>query len=207
MVDSRRQRPLPEKPKNGNPWEVPGARSNSRGSGKQHIPEPRFLAVARVVKPWGVRGEIKLQVLTGFPEQIERLKRVYLGAKAVPYDVARFHWHSGVLLMQLADVRDRNAAELLRDQLVQIAVEEAVPLKPGEYYAHQIIGLNVVTAEGEPLGQVVEVLATGANDVYVVQGQRGEILLPARIEVVREIDLDAGTMTVTLLPGLLPDSE
>jgi 16S rRNA processing protein RimM len=79
-----------------------------------------------------------------------------------------------------------------------------VPLEAGQFYEHQIIGLNVVTTEGEPLGQVVQVLATGANDVYVVQGLRGEVLLPARVEVVRAIDLDAGTMTVALLPGLLP---
>lgn len=179
------------------------ARSDSRGSGKQRIPGPRFLAVARVVKPWGVRGEMKLEVLTGFPDQIGRLKRVYLGAKAVSHDVTRFYWHSGALLVQLADVRDRAAAELLRDQLVQIPVEDAVPLRPGEYYEHQIIGLNVATTEGEPLGQVVEVLATGANDVYVVLGPRGQVLLPARAEVIRSIDLEAGTMTVTLLPGLV----
>ena len=183
------------------------ARSDSRGSGKQHLPEPRFLAVARVVKPWGVRGEVKLEVLTSFPDQLDRLKRVYLGPKAVPHDVARFHWHSGELLLQLTDVLDRSAAERLRDQLVQIASEEAVPLEPGQYYEHQILGLNVVTTEGEPLGQVVEVLATGANDVYVAQGPRGQVLLPARVEVVRAIDLEAGTMTVTLLPGLLSDSD
>jgi 16S rRNA processing protein RimM len=133
------------------------------------------------------------------------LTRVYLGPEAVPYTVARFHWHSGELLMQLADVRDRNAAETLRDQLVQIAREDATPLEPGQFYEYQIVGLDVVTTDGEPLGQVVQVLSTGANDVYVVQAPRGEVLLPARAEVVRAIDLDAGTMTVALLPGLLPD--
>ncbi len=179
-------------------------RPDSRGSGQHRVPGPCFLAVARVVKPWGVRGQIKLEVLTGFPDQLDRLKRVYLGPQATPHDVAHFGWHGGELLLQLADVRDRSAAELLRGQLVQIKRQDAVPLQPGEYYEHQIIGLNVITAEGEPLGRVVEVLVTGANDVYVVQGPRGEILLPARVEVVRSIDIEAGTMTVTLLPGLAP---
>jgi 16S rRNA processing protein RimM len=159
--------------------------------------------VARVLKPWGVRGELKLEVLTDFPEKLGRLSHVYLGPEAVPHPVARFHWHSSELLLLLADVRDRDAAEALRGQLVQIAREDAVPLEAGQFYEHQIIGLSVVTTEGKSLGQVVEVLATGANDVYVVQGHLGEILLPARVEVVREIDLDAGTMTVALLPGLL----
>jgi len=180
-------------------------RPDSRGSGQQRVPEPRFLAVARVVKPWGVRGQVKLEVLTSFPDQLDRLKRVYLGSQAEPHDVAHFHWHSGELLLQLAEVRDRNAAELLRGQLVQIELRDAAPLEPGQFYEHQIIGLNVVTTEGEPLGQVAEVLTTGANDVYVVQGPRGEVLLPARVEVIRKIDLEASIMTVTLLPGLMPE--
>jgi len=176
---------------------------DTRGSGSRPTPEPRYLAIARVVKPFGVRGELKLTVLTGFPEKLDRLARVYVGESAAPHEVVRFRWHGDELLLQLADVRDRGAAEELRGQLVQIAREDAVPLAPGEFYEHQIVGLNVITTDGEPLGQVVEVLATGANDVYVVQGPRGEVLLPARVEVVRAIDLDAGTMTATLLPGLL----
>jgi 16S rRNA processing protein RimM len=175
-----------------------------RGSGTR-VPEPRYLAIARVLKPWGVRGELKLEVLTGFPDQLGRLKRVYLGDKAVRHDVVRFHWHGDGLLLQLADVRDRDEADTLRGQLVQIAREEAVPLQAGQFYEHQIVGLSVVTADGQALGQVVEILSTGANDVYVVQGPRGELLLPARVEVVSAIDLDAGTMTVSLLPGLMPE--
>ncbi len=178
---------------------------DKRGSGSRRTPEPRYLAIARVLKPFGVRGEMKVEVLTGFPDQLGRLKRVYLGPEATPHDVERFHWHGSELLLRLADVQDRDAAEVLRNQIVQIASDEAVPLGPGEFYEHQIVGLNVVTTEGELLGQVVEVLTTGANDVYVVQGARGEILLPARAEVIREISLDSGTMMVTLLPGLLPD--
>ena len=181
--------------------------SETRGSGKHRVPEPRYLAIARVLRPFGVRGEMKVEVLTGFPEQLGRLKRVYLGPEAAPHAVAHFRWHGNELLLLLADVQDRDAAEELHGQLVQIATEEAVPLGPGEFYEHQIIGLTVVTAEGEALGQVVQVLATGANDVYVVQGPHGEVLLPARAEVVRKIDLDGGTMTVTLLPGLLTDGE
>src|SRR5512135_193318 len=106
---------------------------DSRGSGKRRVPEPRFLAVARVIKPWGVRGDLKLEVLTDFPDRLNRLTRVYLGPKAVPYTVAHFRWHSGELLLRLSDVGDRNAAELLRDQLVQIARQDAVELSPGEF--------------------------------------------------------------------------
>ncbi len=178
-----------------------------RGSGSRRVPEPHYLAVARVERPWGIRGECKCEVLTSFPDKLGRLVRVYLGPHAAPYDVAHFRWHAGALLVKLAGVDDRNAAEALRGQLVQIAREDAVEIEPGQYYEHQILGLDVVTEGGQPLGQVVEVLSTGANDVYVVQGPRGEILLPARAEVVRQIDLAANRMTVALLPGLLPGED
>jgi 16S rRNA processing protein RimM len=72
----------------------------------------------------------------------------------------------------------------------------------GEFYAREVIGLKVRTIEGEALGEVTEILVTGANDVYVVKGERGETLLPARVEVIKGIDVEAGTMTVELLPGL-----
>jgi 16S rRNA processing protein RimM len=72
----------------------------------------------------------------------------------------------------------------------------------GEFYAREVIGLKVRTIDGEELGEVTEILVTGANDVYVVQGPRGEILLPARVEVIKGIDVEAGVMTVELLPGL-----
>ena len=155
-------------------------RSDSRGSGKQHLPEPRFLAIARVVKPWGVHGEVKLQVLTSFPDQLDRLKRVYLGPKAVPHDVARFHWHSGELLLQLADVRDRNAAERLRDQLVQIRASRR-PCRSSRASITSIRSSASMSSQprASRWARWSEVLATGANDVYVVQGPRGEVLLPA----------------------------
>jgi len=108
----------------------------------------------------------------------------------------------GELLMRLADCADREAAEAFRGQLVQIRVEQAAPLPSGQYYQHQIIGLPVVTEEGEALGDVTEILETGANDVYVVSGPQGEILLPAIGSVIRQIDLEVRRITVHLLEGL-----
>ncbi len=91
--------------------------------------------------------------------------------------------------------------------LVQIPREEAVALAPGELYQYQVVGLRVESEDGTWLGQVIEVLETGANDVYVAVGPFGEVLLPAITEVVREIDLAAGRMVIHLLPGLLGDDE
>jgi 16S rRNA processing protein RimM len=86
-----------------------------------------------------------------------------------------------------------------------IPLEDAVPLEDDEFYLYQAIGLDVYTDEGDHLGHVVDILETGANDVYVVQGQRGEVLLPAIDDCVLDVDIAAGKMTVHLLDGLLPD--
>jgi len=81
-------------------------------------------------------------------------------------------------------------------------MQDALPLEEGEYYCHQIEGLHAVTTEGERLGRVTEVLATGANDVYVVRGSQGELLLPAVKDVILRVDLEAGVLVVRLPEGL-----
>jgi 16S rRNA processing protein RimM len=90
--------------------------------------------------------------------------------------------------------------------LVQIPLAEALPLKEGDYYEHQILGLEVWTVGGQRLGHVVEIIYTGANEVYVVrsvEGNQRDVLIPAIKEVVVQVDLDAGRITVDLIEGLV----
>jgi 16S rRNA processing protein RimM len=161
-----------------------------------------FLAVGRVLRPHGVRGELLLTSLTDFPEHLAEVKTVYLGEPPVAHPLVGARAHRGQLLLRLGDVSTREAADPLRGQLVQIRAQAAKPLPPGMYYQHQLIGLAVVTDGGEALGRLKEVLETGANDVYVVQGDGGELLLPAIKSVILQIDLPAQTMTVHLPAGL-----
>jgi 16S rRNA processing protein RimM len=166
----------------------------------------QFLAVGRVVRPHGVRGELVLEVMTEFPLHLAEVETVYVGEAAVPHPLRRVRQQRGQqIVIQLADCLDRNAAETYRGQLVQIKTEQAAPLPPGRYYHHQILGLAVVTEAGEALGQVTEILETGANDVYVVTGAAGEeLLLPALRSVILLIDLEARRMTVHVPEGLRP---
>jgi len=165
--------------------------------------EPRYLVVGKIVAPWGVRGEVKVAMETGFPERFKRLRRVYLGEKAISFVLEGSRLHKGHALLKLRGCDDRDAAEKLSGQLVQIPIEEAMPLGEDEYYVYQIVGLDVWTTGGEHLGRVSEVLFTGANDVYVVQGERGEILIPAVEDVVLEVDLSGSRLTVELMEGLI----
>ena len=165
---------------------------------------PRFIAVGQVVKPHGVRGEVAVEVLTDFPGRFALLERVYLSEddpRPVALESVRFH--KGRALLKLGGYDDRTAVEALRGELVLVPIDEAMPLEPDQYYQDDLIGLEVWTTDEEYLGQVVEILETGANDVYIVQGERGEILLPAIADVIQWIDLEENRMVVELMEGLI----
>ncbi|MGC8838355.1 MAG: ribosome maturation factor RimM [Anaerolineae bacterium] len=169
-------------------------------------PKPQYLAIAQIVAPHGIRGEVRATILTDFPERFALLKVVYLGEEARPVRLEGYRFHRGQVLLKLAGYDTRTEAEELRQVLVQVPVDEAMPLPEGTYYVHEILGLEAWTESGEFLGEVVEVLETGANDVYVLQGgPLGEILIPALESVVLEVDLEGGRMLVRLPPGLLSD--
>lgn len=167
-------------------------------------PEPRYLAIGRVLRPHGVRGELRVEVLTDFPEHVAELNTVYIGPEHRAYTLTQARMHQNVLLLTLEECADRETADALRGAVVAVAREDAVPLGEEEYYHFQVVGMQVTTDAGEVLGEVVEVLAMpGANDVFVVHGPRGEVLLPAIAAVVQKLDFDAHAMQVRLLPGLL----
>ncbi len=162
-----------------------------------------FLAVGRVLRPHGVRGELLLETLTDFPDHLAEVKTVYLGEPPAAHPLAAARVHRGQLILRLADCHTREAADQYRRQVVQIQAVAAAPLPAGSYYHHQLIGLAVVTDAGEALGALSEVLETGANDVYVVKGPTREVLLPAIRSVILAIDLAAHQVTVHLPDGLL----
>jgi 16S rRNA processing protein RimM len=171
-----------------------------RGSGRR--PEPHYLAIGRVVRPFGLRGELKVQLMTDYQEQLGRLRTVYLGPEALPWTIEAIRFQKSAALFKLIGCDDRTAAEALRGALVQISRKDAVPLAENEYYEHQIVGMTVVEEDGTLLGRVVEIIRTGANDVYVVHGPDGELLLPAIESVILEIDLDIDRMVVHVMAGL-----
>jgi len=164
----------------------------------------QYMAIGKIIGPHGIRGEVKVTVMTDYPERFRPGARVYLGTleEAAPAEIVAVRPHKNMLLVLLADVSDRNAAELLRDRFLLIPEAEAMPLGDHENYAHDLIDLAVETVEGEALGRLTEILFTAANDVYVVGGPAGELLLPALREVVLEVDLAAGEMVVALPEGL-----
>jgi 16S rRNA processing protein RimM len=172
---------------------------------------PKFLLLGEVLRPHGIRGELKLRMLTDYPERIRELETVYLAdspssANVTPYAIEAIRFHHDYGLLKLETVNDRDAAETFRQLFVMVDIEHAVPLEPDEFYLYQLIGLQVITEDGSALGTLTEVLETGANDVYIVDSPaHGEVLIPVLDDIILKTDIAAGVITVRLPDGLIPD--
>ncbi|MBI5301552.1 MAG: 16S rRNA processing protein RimM [Chloroflexi bacterium] len=164
---------------------------------------PLLLTIGRVLKPWSYRGELKIEVLSDFPDRFASLREVFLGDDAKSFQVERAHQHGKFILLKLVGVDSEADAEKLREQYIYVTRENAVPLKPNQVYLYQTIGMRVVTVQGQDLGEVVDILDTPAHDVYVVHDGAREILIPAVPEFIREINLESKRLVVKLIDGLL----
>jgi 16S rRNA processing protein RimM len=173
-------------------------------TGKSGARQPlETLAVGRVVRPHGVRGVLRIEPYSAAIGELHAGSKVFLGPDGVPATVTSANAQARGYLLSLRECLDRESAEKWRGAEVRVPVEAVPPLPDGTYYHGDILGLAVVSADNENLGQVVDILQTGANDVYVVRdAENHELLLPAIASVIREVDLAAGRLVVELIPGL-----
>jgi 16S rRNA processing protein RimM len=158
------------------------------------------VTVGRILAPHGIRGELKVLPLTDFPERFEAGSRLWL--KGQEWVVQRGRWAGrGGVILKLRGLETRNEAETMRN--AELTVPEATELHgEGVYYLHDIVGLPVFDANGEALGKLEEVFNTGSTDVYIVRGDRGELLLPALDDVVTQVDIALGRIVVDVPEGL-----
>lgn len=174
------------------------------GIGSPQSGEPMYLAVGFLRRPHGLRGELLMDVLTDFPERLKPGTSLYLGDEYTPATVATVRSHNKGLLIHFSGLDSPEVAANYRNTWVFVRADDRPPLPEGEYYFHQLLGLRVETDAGQYLGQIAEIIETGANDVFVVR-QDGfkDVLIPMIDSVVLEVDLAAGLMRVHPLPGLL----
>ena len=138
--------------------------------------------------------------MTDFPDR--SLPGSVLLAGDVKYTILGVRAHKKTLLLALEGIETRNQAEVLRNKLLEVPENDLPHLDQDEYFRFDIIGINVVDENGRSLGNVEEVIETGANDVYIVRDADSELLIPAIDSVINKIDVAEHRMTVTLLDGL-----
>ena len=156
-----------------------------------------MLVVGKIVGTHGVRGEVKMDIYSDRPEEIQRLRRIYLDADPTPHTINRPRGTERQAILKINGVESRDDAEALRGSVVRIKGDQLSPRDDGSFYHFQIVGLRVLLEDGTSIGTVHEILETGEVDVYVVRDEHGrEQLFPALSDVVLEINPPAGTMLV-----------
>ena len=168
--------------------------------------QTEYLQIGEIVRPQGIRGEVKLRAMTSDPGRYARLDTVYLlengSYRAVRVLSGRAQ--QGFAYLKLDGVNDRNQAEALRGRGVFVDRAHAIELGEDENFVCDLIGLQAVDTKGAPLGTLRDVLTPNAVcDVYVFDTPRGELMIPALRRVVREVDLDAGR--IVLDEAVLPE--
>lgn len=176
----------------------------SAETGSPTFGEPEYLEVGFVRRPHGVKGDVLMDIRTDFPERLKTGLTVYVGEQYQPMVIANLRPHAKGVLVRFSGVKNPEEAGLYRNTSVFVPMAGLPELPEGEYYHHQLLGLNVITDDGRELGALVDILETGANDVYTVRDADGtEILLPAIPPVILDISLVDRQMRVHLLDGLI----
>lgn len=164
-------------------------------------PDSDYIAIGRITVPWGARGEVKVQIETDFPQRFAPGELVFIDGG--PMAIADVSWHRGRPIIKFHNIASAQEARKLRGKSIKIPRSQTRPLPEGHYYHFQLIGLEVRTVSGERLGKIKEIIAGKSNDVYVVPGTKGEILVPAIEDVVKLVDLERGFMEIEPIAGLL----
>ena len=164
----------------------------------------QYLEVGKITNVHGLMGEVRVQPWADSPEFLCRFKTLYVDKTHWPIQVERARVHKNMVILKFDGVDTMNEVEGWRQKDLLITRDQAIPLEEDEFFITDLIGLNVVTDEGETLGTLTDVMETGANDVYCVKTPEGkELLLPAIRDCILDVDLDKEEMLVHVLPGLL----
>lgn len=156
------------------------------------------MRVGQIVGAFGLKGEVKVEPLTEFEERFEAGSRLRLDGNWVTVESMRIH--KGRPMLRLSGVKDATAAEALQWRYLEASAKDAPELEEDEYLVDDLVGMKVVTTDGEELGKVEEVHAYPAQDVLEV----GDILIPLVKEFVKEVDLEKEIIRVELIPGMRP---
>ena len=164
-----------------------------------------YLEVGKIVNTHGLRGEVKVVPWTDYPDDFEDIEYVYAEKRGVRerLDIKNIKYQKNNLIVKFAQINDINEAETYKNLVLTADRDALGELPEGVYYIADLIGLEVVKETGEKVGEISDVINTGANDIYIVkrEGKR-DMLIPVIDEVVKKVDLENRKVTVELMEGL-----
>ncbi len=165
----------------------------------------QFFRVGVITSTHGIHGEVKVFPTTDDPARFKKLKKVILddGKKQLDMEVESVKFQKNMVILKFKGIDNINDVEKYRQADLLVTRENAVKLEEGEYFIADLMGLKATSDEGEDLGVLTDVLQTGANDVYIFSKEgEADLLIPKIPDCVKEINIEAGTILIHLLPGL-----
>jgi len=165
-----------------------------------------LITIGKAVKPFGLKGEMKIQILTDFPERFQKLKSVYLvspAGKELECAVLSVRYAVGIPYLLFKGYDTPELAKQLNGWFLKVSERDAMPLAEGQYYWFELIGMEVVSEDGVKLGAIVDIFETGSNDIYVLKQGKKEIYIPATREIVKQVDRKTRRMVIHLMDGLM----
>lgn len=165
-----------------------------------------MFVVGKIINIHGIKGEVKVQQITDFPERFHVGNTVFITEQnsLIPLKIDGFRTHKNNLLLHFEGYDSIEDIEHLKGKELKIKEDQQEELGENEFYYHEIIGCKVITTENEELGIIESILSPGANDVWVVKGKKNqEILIPYIEPVVKHVNVAEKLVTIELMEGLI----
>ena len=171
----------------------------------EHSNSDTLVAVGRVVKARGIRGELKVKLLSDFPERFkepECVKLEFKNGEIKSFEIEKTRIAGNFVIVKLKGIESRDAAETLQGLYLSVSRDETIPLEENSFYIFELEGMEVFESDGRRIGSVIRVEQYPSNDVLVVGAETEDLMIPAVKEFVKRIDADKRQIIVGLLEGL-----
>ncbi len=174
-----------------------GKELNAKNSGLSETGGPEFICIGKIHRTHGIKGDVILDPITDFPERIRKGRAVFAGEQHKPLTIARVREKAPYLIVGFKELEDETKAAEFRNQYLYVKASDLPKLPEGQYYFHQLIGLDALDKAGGHVGVLTEIIETGANDVYVIRTDSGkEELVPAIPQHILKVDIDAKQISI-----------
>lgn len=160
-----------------------------------------LIIIGKIIKEWGIKGEVLVYPLTFDPERFHKLKNILIEKENIAEckEILQVRMQKNRILLKIKDLHTPEDAKKYRGALIKIKRSESPDLPKNTYYHYDIIAMKVYTIDGEYLGEIDSIIETTSNDVYVVKKDRKEYLIPAIKDVIKDIDISSKKMIVKLM--------
>lgn len=168
----------------------------------------KLVAIGKISKSHGIKGEVKVVPLTSYPERFEKLKKVileYPNGNTAEIKIKKTRYSANGLILSFDGIVDRNASDTLVGSYLNIQEKELIELQQDEFFIFDLIGLRVETESGEFLGNIQDLIPVGDSDVYVIKREEDqkEFMIPSRKEFVSSVDVEKSLVVVKPIDGMI----